>query len=82
MGEVVPLSFLRPGETGEVAEVSGDTELVARLAEKGLRPGGKVEAVQHGEPMVVLIDGTRLTLRTDGKADVWIRASSIARGTR
>ena len=74
---MVPLAWLRPGESAEILQVTGDADVVASLAERGLRPGGRVEAIQQGEPAVVLVDGARLTLRTEGRADVWVRPETI-----
>ena len=50
VGEIVPLDLLRVGETGEVVDVLGNEGLVARLAENGLRPGSRLEALRPGDP--------------------------------
>lgn len=73
VSQIVPLELLRAGEAGEVIDVLGNEKLVARLAEKGLRKGSRLEALQPGDPFLLRIDETRLSLRTDGQVDVMVR---------
>lgn len=73
MGPVVPIELLGKGELAEVVEVHGDARLAARLAENGLRAGARLEALAPGDPLLVRIEETRLTFRTDGKVQVLVR---------
>lgn len=76
MSQIVPLDLLNAGDRGEVVEVTGDVSLVTHLAEKGVRPGGRIEAIQTGDPIVLMIDGTRLSMRTDGRAEILVRLTT------
>ena len=73
VAEIIPLDLLRIGEAGEVVEVVGNEGLVARLAENGLRPGSWLEALQPGDPFLLRVDATKLSLRTDGQVEVLVR---------
>lgn len=76
MSQIVPIELLNAGDCGEVVEVTGENSLVTHLAEKGVRPGGHIEAIQPGDPFVLMIDGTRLTMRTDGRAEILVKIQS------
>lgn len=76
MSQIVPLDLLNAGDRGVVVEVTGDTSLVTHLAEKGVRPGGRIEAIQPGDPFVLMVDGTRLTMRTDGRVEILVKIQS------
>lgn len=72
MGQVVPLQNLQSGEKGEIVDVFGDDRLVARLAENGLRKGGRLEVLAAGNPFLCRVDETRLSLRTNGQVEVFV----------
>lgn len=76
MGPIIPFRNLRQGEAGEVVDVFGDDGLVGRLAENGLRPGTRFEAVQPGEPYLMQIGGTRLSLRCNDGLEVMVRVDA------
>lgn len=63
---MLPLDCLQRGECGEITEVSGEPNWVCRLAELGLRVGCRLRMLQPGSPCLVLIDGGRLSLRSEG----------------
>lgn len=73
MGQVIPLNLLRGGEAGEVVEIHGNEKLVARLAERGLRRGSRLEVLTPGEPILCMVGATRLSFRTNGQIEVMVR---------
>jgi Fe2+ transport system protein FeoA len=76
---MLPLELMRTGDVAEVVDVHGDQRLVARLAESGLRTGCRVETIVAGNPIVVRVDETKLTLRTDGQVQILVRLIEPAR---
>ncbi|WP_165065912.1 FeoA family protein [Paludisphaera rhizosphaerae] len=72
-GEMVPLSFLRAGETGCVGGVMGNVELVHRLREMGLIDGARVRMIRPGSPCIIGLAGQRLGFRGDDLAHVLVR---------
>ena len=72
MASVIPVYLLRPGEAGEIVDVVGDERLVARLAENGLRKGGRLEVLAAGSPTLCRIGETRLSLRTGDQVEVLV----------
>jgi ferrous iron transport protein A len=64
--EARKLLDLRPGERGQIQEVSGDAEAARRLMDMGLIRGAAVEVMRVaplGDPMEVRVRGFMLTLR-------------------
>ena len=72
VSQIVPIQYLTPGETGCVMEVEGDSGLVRRLDEIGLRTGVAVRMVQPGHPCIVALDHQRLSFRGDEEAVVMV----------
>jgi Fe2+ transport system protein FeoA len=70
---LMPLECLPVGQRGVVAEVVGPDALVAGLAARGLHVGSRCEVLTAGEPMLLRIGDTRLSLRTDRAVDILIR---------
>lgn len=70
---LLPLELLRPGEWAEVAEVTGEPSWVGRLAELGLRAGGRLRMLQAGWPCLLQIGGSRLSLRGEQAAQILVR---------
>jgi ferrous iron transport protein A len=70
---MIPLEYLRPGEWGEVADVCGDPAMVCRMAELGLRTGSRVRMLQDGSPCLLQVDGCRLCLRPDARAQILVQ---------
>jgi Fe2+ transport system protein FeoA len=60
---LMPLDMLQTGDRGEIAEVSGDSAWVRRLAELGIKQGQCFNVLQSGTPCLLDVDGTRLCLR-------------------
>ena len=73
--QIVPMHLLQPGEIGEVLEIEGETHLVRRLDEMGLRAGVEVRMVQPGHPCIVAFDHQRLSFRGDGEARVLVEVA-------
>ena len=77
MGNVVPLSLLHTGESGEVIDISGNDRLVARLAESGLRTGSVLEMLSDGNPLLLRVNDTKLSLRCDGQVEVMVALPQV-----
>lgn len=76
MEPLLPLELLRCGDWAEVSEVSGATAWVARLAELGIRPGSRLQVLRAGSPCLLLVGGTRLSLRGDEAMQILVRTIS------
>lgn len=72
MQQVVPLEFLKPGESGRICEIDGQHELVTRLAEMGLRQGVPVRMVRPGSPCIVAIENHRMSFRGGDAASILV----------
>ena len=74
----------KSGEEGVITEVLGTSALSSRLQELGVVPGAWVKMVQHGCPMLVQINNSRICLRReDAKqigAQVVASASPVVTG--
>ncbi len=73
--QIVPMHLLHPGETGAILEIEGETHLVRRLDEMGLRAGVHVRMVQSGHPCIVAFDHQRLSFRGEGEAVVLVEVA-------
>ncbi len=62
---LLPIHLLQTGESADVADLTGEPTWVSRLAELGLRVGTRLRMLQQGSPCLVLVDGSRLSLRGD-----------------
>ena len=73
---LIPLREMRPGTRGQIAEIRipangsfgvAAEELERRLVEIGFTEGASIEVLHEGligrDPIVVLVDGTRIALR-------------------
>ncbi len=70
---LLPLELLRPGEWGEVAEVSGEAGWIGRLAELGVRVGCRLQMLQDGCPCLLRVGGCRLSLRGESATQILVR---------
>lgn len=60
------LDTLPPGQPARIVELDGDDLATRRLMELGLLPGESIELLGRapfGDPLAVLIRGTRIALR-------------------
>jgi ferrous iron transport protein A len=91
--DLVPLSEIRPGYRGHIAEIRipangsfgvSAEELERRLLEIGFTEGASIEVLHEGlfgrDPIVALVDGTRVALRRREAAVIFISADNA--GTR
>lgn len=78
MDQLLPLELLNAGEWADVAEVHGEPAWIGRMAELGLRVGGRLQVLQAGSPCLLQINGTRLCLR--GEQTMRILVKPIAAG--
>ena len=60
----VPLSTIRPNQTGIICHLVGGHHLMSRLATLGFTPGAELTMVQNygWGPLIVEIRGTRIAL--------------------
>jgi len=73
---MLPLELIGAGEWAEVADVHGDAAAVGRMAELGLRAGSRVQVLRSGSPCLVLVGGSRLSIRGDQTIQVLVIPSS------
>lgn len=80
MEPLLPLELLAAGEWAEVGEVHGQPAWVGRMAELGIRPGSRIQVVSGGSPCLVLVGGSRLSLRGEQAMQILVRplAASLA----
>jgi Fe2+ transport system protein FeoA len=76
VAHTIPLEMLQTGQSGQIADVSGESGLVRRLAEMGLRPGVSVRMVQPGRPCIVAVEQQRYSLRGESEALVLVEVDS------
>ena len=70
---LLPLECLRPGESAEVADVSGEPSWVCRLAELGVCIGCRLLMLRGGSPCLIQVEGCQLSLRGDGSMQILVR---------
>ena len=71
----VPLSALRPGERGVVAELVGGRGLLGRMTSLGFTPGAEVTVVQNfgRGPLIVRVRDARVALGRGEAGRVHVR---------
>ena len=75
---LLPLELLACGEWADVAEVSGEPTWVGRMAELGVRIGCRLRVLQPGNPCLLQVGGSRLSLRGADAFQVLVRPVSAA----
>ncbi len=75
---MMPLECLESGEWAEVADVAGEATWVGRMAELGLRLGGRLCVLQPGSPCLLQIGGSRLIVRADMASRILVRPLAVA----
>jgi Fe2+ transport system protein FeoA len=73
MPPLLPLQFLKSGESADVAEVQGDATWVGRMAELGIRTGSRLRMLRSGNPCLFQLDAARLTVRADYGLQILVR---------
>jgi len=71
---VVPLEVVPSGSRARVVDVSGELEIVTRLAELGISPGVHLEVVCGGNPCILAVGEQRFSFRGDRSALVLVEA--------
>lgn len=74
--DVIPLQFLRSGETAYVETICGELNHVQRLRELGFADGARLEMLQPGVPCIVRLEGQRLCFRADDLTSVLVRTGT------
>ena len=74
---LLPLEMLRPGEWADVATVTGDTAMVNRLAEMGVRSGCRLCVLQPGCPCLLQVGDVRLCLRCHLPTEILVRPLGV-----
>lgn len=70
----MPLSFVRQGETVEVVEVRGSSDLLHRLENLGFVEGSKIRvAADQGGNLIVMAKGSRVAVNRSTAAHVLVR---------
>lgn len=69
---MVPLQFIGSGEWADIAQVYGEPVWISRMAEMGLREGSRVQILQPGSPCLLQLNGSRISLRTEGTMQILV----------
>jgi Fe2+ transport system protein FeoA len=75
---LLPLEHLQTGEWADVAEVHGEPGWVGRLAELGVRIGSRLQVLRSGYPCLLLVGGSRLSLRGPEVMQILVRPIGCA----
>ncbi|MCA8998778.1 MAG: ferrous iron transport protein A [Planctomycetaceae bacterium] len=75
--ELIPIDMLRVNESARIAEVHGPQPLVQRLEELGLREGTVIRLVKTGEPLLLAVNGHRLSFRADSSTMIFVEPISV-----
>ena len=70
--QTIPIQNLRTGARGRVAELTGDSDEVARLAALGIRQGVELCSLRNGCPCIVQFGCSRMCIRTSGQLKVLV----------
>lgn len=73
MDHIIPLELLRRNEIADVTEVHGEPAWVGRMAELGIRSGCRLRVLQPGQPCVLLVGESRLTVRGHADSQILVR---------
>lgn len=76
--DLIPLEFLNAGEWADIADVTGEPSWVSRLAELGVRIGGRLRVLQAGSPCLLQVGESRLSLRGDLATQILVRPVAVA----
>ena len=70
--------MVHPGVWADVVDVYGDSGWIGRMAELGIRNGSRVRVIQSGQPCIVEVGATRLSVRGDDVGQIIVRPAEIA----
>ena len=68
----IPIQNLQKGSRGRVAELTGDSDEVARLAALGIRQGVELCSLRNGCPCIVQFGCSRMCIRTSGQLKLMV----------
>lgn len=68
----------KSGEEGVVTEIAAASDLSHRLQELGVVPGAWVKVIQHGCPMLVQVNDSRICLRREDAKLIGAQAIAAA----
>jgi Fe2+ transport system protein FeoA len=71
----------KSGEEGVITEIQAESALTERLQELGVVPGAWVKMVQHGCPMLIQINDSRICLRREDARLIGAQAVAAAPAT-
>ena len=74
---MIPLQFIGTGEWADIAEVCGEPAWIGRMAELGLRTGCRVQVLQPGSPCLLQLNGSKISLRTDGVTQILVHPVAL-----
>ena len=74
----IPLTLLRSGERARIQQLAGQSELVRRMEEMGLRAGQQVEMLQAGSPCIIRLAEHKLCLRADELLTVLVEVEAAS----
>lgn len=77
MHDLIPLTLLSAGQSGQVRKVVGDDATVHRLSELGMRDGTKIRVIQHGSPCIVRMPAGKLCFRDTDALNVLIKLDGV-----
>jgi Fe2+ transport system protein FeoA len=71
--DYLPLGCCVSGEAVRVQQIGTDTAFANRLRAMGIHDGAELDVVQTGATMIVRLNhGSRLCLRSDDVAHIWV----------
>ncbi|MSR29986.1 MAG: ferrous iron transport protein A [Gemmataceae bacterium] len=68
-----PITFLKSGETAEIANLHGEPGWVGRLAELGLIAGKKIRMLQPGATFLLDLGDSRVSLGIPASGEILVR---------
>ena len=73
--EPITMAALLKGQTGRIERVEGPARVTRRLAEMGVTPGATVEMLRPGQPCILRVHHTRLSM--GGRLQAHVSVSRI-----
>lgn len=71
------MTALLKGQTGRIERVEGPARVTRRLAEMGVTPGATVEMLRPGQPCILRVHHTRLSM--GGRLQARVSVSRIGK---
>lgn len=74
----IPLDMVHPGVWADVVDVYGDSAWIVRMAELGIRHGSRLRMIKSGQPCIVQVGATRLSVRGDDVGQILVLPTELA----